>query len=132
METVVGFVLGDISVNGGVASNLVDNGNGNFSVTIDPAGDGNLTIDVAAAVANDAAGIANLAAAQFVCWTPTRPEDGVAVSEIVAIEIRAADGSARASSRTRAAAERTWSRLGIVGEAEVADMLARVRVALRR
>jgi hypothetical protein len=76
--------------------------------------------------------VGDLVAAQFLCWTPTRPGDGAAVSEIVAIEIRAPDGSARASSRTRETAERTWSRLGIVGEAEVADILGRVQSSLRR
>ncbi|RED94607.1 beta strand repeat-containing protein, partial [Marinoscillum furvescens] len=61
-EAVTGFVLGDVSVTNGSASGLVDNGDGTFDVTITPSGAGDISIDVAAGVAQDLAGNDNLAA----------------------------------------------------------------------
>jgi hypothetical protein len=63
-ETVTGLAVGDFTVGNGTASNLT--GSGQFyNVTITPAGDGPVTVDLAAGVANDAAGNGNTAATQF-------------------------------------------------------------------
>ncbi|MBO6797778.1 Ig-like domain-containing protein [Maricaulis sp.] len=64
-ETVTGFTVGEISVGNGAASGFSDDGGGAFSVTITPASDGTVAVDVAAAVAQDAAGNDNNAATQF-------------------------------------------------------------------
>ncbi|MEQ8435844.1 MAG: Ig-like domain-containing protein, partial [Oceanicaulis sp.] len=63
-ESVTGFALGDIAVGNGAASSLAGSG-AVYTATITPAADGAVTVDVAAAAANDAAGNANTAAAQF-------------------------------------------------------------------
>ena len=72
-EAVIGFVAGDITVAGGSVTNLIDNGNGNFTATIDAAADGNVTVDIAADVATDTAGNANNAASQFSTTVDTTP-----------------------------------------------------------
>ncbi|WP_419195342.1 beta strand repeat-containing protein, partial [Novipirellula herctigrandis] len=64
-ETVLGFTAGDIAVSGGSVTNLTDNANGSFTATIDASADGTVTVNVAADVADDAAGNANLAAAEY-------------------------------------------------------------------
>ena len=64
-ETVNGFESGDISVGNGSVSNLSDNGGGSYTASIDAASDGQVTVDVGAAVAQDAAGNDNTAASQF-------------------------------------------------------------------
>ena len=65
-ETVTGFVAGDVTVGGGsVQGLLTDNGNGNFSATILAAGEGTVTVDVAANGAQDSAGNLGLAATQL-------------------------------------------------------------------
>ncbi|MEE2527405.1 Ig-like domain-containing protein, partial [Hyphobacterium sp. HN65] len=63
-EDVTGFTLGEISVGNGSASNL--QGSGSFyTATITPTADGQVTVNVAANVAQDAAGNSNTAATQF-------------------------------------------------------------------
>ncbi|MCP4708079.1 MAG: VCBS repeat-containing protein, partial [Planctomycetes bacterium] len=64
-ETVTEFELADITVSNGAASNLIDNGNGQFTATIDASSDGQVTVDIAANVAQDQAGNNNNAASQF-------------------------------------------------------------------
>ncbi len=64
-EVVTGFTLADVTVVGGSVTNLVDDGNGIFTASIDAPADGTVTVDVAADVATDAAGNNNVAATQF-------------------------------------------------------------------
>jgi hypothetical protein len=65
-ESVVGFVAGDVNVGGGsVQGSLTDNGNGNFSATILAAGEGAVTIDIAANAAQDSAGNFSTVATQL-------------------------------------------------------------------
>ncbi|MEE2527410.1 Ig-like domain-containing protein, partial [Hyphobacterium sp. HN65] len=59
------FVLADLTVGNGTASNLSTSDNTTFSATITPSADGDVTVDVAADVATDAAGNNNTAATQF-------------------------------------------------------------------
>ncbi|WP_421791604.1 Ig-like domain-containing protein [Hyphobacterium sp.] len=76
-EDITGFELGDIVVGNGAASNIQDvstlppgidapqlDGN-SFTATITPAGDGDVTVNVAAGAVNDVVGNASSAAAQF-------------------------------------------------------------------
>jgi hypothetical protein len=63
-ESVTGFAVGDITVGNGSASNFAGSGD-TYTADITPAGDGAVTVDVAAGVAQDAAGNANTAATQF-------------------------------------------------------------------
>jgi gliding motility-associated-like protein len=65
-EDVTGFVIGDITVGNGSASNFVAVDGNTYTVDITPGGTGNITIDVAAGVAQDAAANSNTAAAQAV------------------------------------------------------------------
>ena len=77
-ETVIGFVQGDITVVNGSVTNVTDNGNGNFTATIDVTAAGQVTVDVAANVADDQAGNANVAAAQFsLTYAADQDQDGV-------------------------------------------------------
>ncbi|MEE2527392.1 Ig-like domain-containing protein, partial [Hyphobacterium sp. HN65] len=64
-EDVTGFVVGDISVGNGAASNFQATSATVYTATITPASDGAVTVDVAADVAADAAGNTNTAATQF-------------------------------------------------------------------
>ncbi|MGV6852641.1 MAG: Ig-like domain-containing protein, partial [bacterium] len=64
-EAVTGFALGDVTVGNGTASALVDNGGGNFGLTITPTADGAVTVDIAANIATDTAGNNNLVATQY-------------------------------------------------------------------
>jgi hypothetical protein len=64
-ETVTGFVVGDISAGNASLANFTDNGGGAFSVTVTPATDGTVTLNVAGSVAQDTAGNNNSAATQF-------------------------------------------------------------------
>ena len=63
-ESVTGFVIGDLTVGNGVASNFAGSGT-TYTATITPSADGAVTVDVAAAVAQDAASNTNTAATQF-------------------------------------------------------------------
>ncbi|WP_041649577.1 Ig-like domain-containing protein [Marivirga tractuosa] len=65
-EDVTGFVVGDITVGNGSASNFVAVDGNTYTVDITPSGAGNITVDVAANVAQDAAGNNNTAATQAV------------------------------------------------------------------
>jgi len=58
-ETVTGFVSGDLSVNNGSITAFTDLGNGLFEMTVEAAGDGDVTIELLAGVAEDAAGNAS-------------------------------------------------------------------------
>lgn len=60
-ETVAGFALADLAVTNGVAANLVDLGNGAFSVGVTPSADGTTTVSIAANAATDTAGNTSLA-----------------------------------------------------------------------
>ncbi|MFK8114760.1 MAG: Ig-like domain-containing protein [Rubripirellula sp.] len=55
-ETVTGFVLADLTLIGATSSNLVDNGGGQYSVTLTASGDGQVILIVPAGAAKDAAG----------------------------------------------------------------------------
>jgi Bacterial Ig-like domain/Divergent InlB B-repeat domain len=64
-EDVTGFVVGDISVGNGAASNFQATSASVYTATITPAADGDVTVDVAGSVATDAAGNDNTAATRF-------------------------------------------------------------------
>ena len=87
-ELVTGFDLGGIVVGNGTASNLVDHQDGTFDVTIAPASDGTVTVDVPADACTDLAGNESLAATTLsvvadpnapapVISGPTKPQKGV-------------------------------------------------------
>ncbi|WP_291516010.1 Ig-like domain-containing protein [Bdellovibrio sp. ArHS] len=63
-ENVAGFTLSDISVTNGVASEWVGSGT-TYSFTVAPSGQGPILVSVGAAVVTDAAGNANVAAANL-------------------------------------------------------------------
>jgi hypothetical protein len=63
-EDVIGFVVGDITVTGGTLSNFSGSG-ASYTVDVTPSGDGTITANVAAGVAQDEAGNDNEAATQF-------------------------------------------------------------------
>ena len=63
-EDVTGFELSDLTVGNGTASELAGSG-AIYTATITPAGDGAVTVDIAADVAEDAAGNGNTAATQL-------------------------------------------------------------------
>ncbi len=67
-EGVTGFALDDLTVGNGAASDLTGSGS-DYSVTITPAADGDVTVDLAAGAAEDVAGNENLAATQFTIGT---------------------------------------------------------------
>lgn len=67
-EDVTGFSLSDLTIANGTASNLTGSG-AEYTATITPSADGNVTVDIAAGAAEDAAGNLNLAATQFVIGT---------------------------------------------------------------
>ncbi|WP_109699322.1 Ig-like domain-containing protein [Chitinophaga deserti] len=64
-EAVAGFDVSDISITNGIVSNFVSNNSIFYSFTVTPVASGNVTINVAAGVANDAAGNGNAAAGQL-------------------------------------------------------------------
>ena len=63
-EDVTGFVVGDITITNGTASNFVAVDGNTYTADITPSGAGNLKIDVAAGVSQDAASNTNTAATQ--------------------------------------------------------------------
>lgn len=65
-ETVVGFAAGDITIGNGSVTGFTAVDGDTYSVTITPGGGGDITIDVAAGVANDVSGNPNEAAKQVV------------------------------------------------------------------
>jgi len=64
-EAVTGFVVGDITVGNGSAGNFVAVSTTVYTFDVTPAGQGAVTVDVAAAVAQDAAANGNAAATQY-------------------------------------------------------------------
>lgn len=64
-ESVVGFGPEDITVGNGTVNNLNQTGALDYNAEITPAGQGNVTVDVAAGVVQDAAGNVNTAAPQL-------------------------------------------------------------------
>jgi len=65
-EPVADFVIGDITVTNGAASNLATSDGTTYTADITPDGNGDITLDVAAAVAKDVSGNDNTAAAKVV------------------------------------------------------------------
>ncbi|WP_339605846.1 Ig-like domain-containing protein [uncultured Roseivirga sp.] len=63
-ESVTGFVIGDLTVDNGMASNFTGSGT-TYTATITPSADGAVTLNVIAGVAQDAASNTNTAATQF-------------------------------------------------------------------
>jgi len=63
-EPVTGFILSDISVNNGVASNFITVSSSNYTALITPTSDGLVTLNVNANVAQDISGNFNIAALQ--------------------------------------------------------------------
>ncbi|WP_372768537.1 Ig-like domain-containing protein [Pseudoalteromonas sp.] len=61
-EEVVGFDINDIVVSNASLSNFTNTGSGNYTLDVTPISDGSVTIDIAEAVAQDAAGNNNTAA----------------------------------------------------------------------
>ncbi len=73
-EDVTGFVVGDITVGNGSASNFTSVSANEYTADITPSGAGNITIDVAANVAEDSATNGNTAATQVtVAYDATAP-----------------------------------------------------------
>lgn len=72
-EDVTGFEVGELTVGNGAASNFNATSASVYTATITPASDGQVTVDVAAGVASDAAGNANTAATQFTITTDGTP-----------------------------------------------------------
>ncbi len=64
-EVVTGFELADITVGNGSAANLTNPSTTQYSVEITPTTEGEVTVDVTAGVAEDAAGNGNTVASQF-------------------------------------------------------------------
>ncbi|MCH8069291.1 MAG: hypothetical protein IID16_08525, partial [Candidatus Marinimicrobia bacterium] len=63
-ESVTGFVEGDITVGNGSVSNFTGSGT-TYTFYVTPSTDGDITVDIAAGVAQIAAGSDNTAASQF-------------------------------------------------------------------
>ena len=83
-EAVTGFALGDVEVGNGIASEFMEPTAGTvFTALITPTTDGEVTVDVAADAARDAAGNANTAATQARS-TYTAPDE--AAPKVVSIE----------------------------------------------
>ncbi|MCR6653487.1 MAG: tandem-95 repeat protein [Cellvibrionaceae bacterium] len=91
-ESVSNFVLGDITAANSTLSGFADNGGGNFSVIVTPTADGAVTLNVAAGVAQDAAGNNNTAATQL-----SRTYDGTAPTLSSSIP---ADGASNVAGNT--------------------------------
>ncbi len=64
-EAVTGFTAGDVSVTNSAISNFATSDNITYTFTVTPVASGNVTINVAANVANDVAGNSNIAAAEL-------------------------------------------------------------------
>ncbi len=78
-EAVTGFAVGDIAVGNGAASAFNATSTSVYTATITPASDGAVTLDVAANVAQDAAGNDNTAATQL---SVTNDETGPTVTGV--------------------------------------------------
>jgi hypothetical protein len=80
-EAVIGFTVGDISVSGGSLSNFSGSG-ASYTVDLTPSGDGPITIDIGAGVAQDLAGNGNTAASQFgIVYDATAPSVAISSDE---------------------------------------------------
>ena len=75
-ENVSGFDVGDISVSNATLANFIVVDGNTYRVDITPIGAGNITIDVAGAVAQDGAGNDNTAATQAVTTFDNTSPDG--------------------------------------------------------
>ncbi len=64
-EPVTGFVLGEITVVNGLVTNLVDNGGGTYTATIDVASDGIVNVKIPAGAADDLNGNASVASNSY-------------------------------------------------------------------
>ncbi len=98
-EPVTGFAAGDVTVSHGAAGNLRGTG-AVYRVEITPDGGGDVTLDVAADVARDAAGNGNRAAAQVIV-----PYDGTGITrpvKNVTDPVFTSDGAATARENGRA------------------------------
>ncbi|MEG4391178.1 Ig-like domain-containing protein, partial [Microcoleus sp. BROC3] len=71
-ESVTGFIATGVNVTNGIVSNFAGSGS-NYTFTVTPNADGNVTVDVPAAIATDTAGNNNTAATQL-----TRTSDATA------------------------------------------------------
>lgn len=77
-EEVENFILSDISVSNGTASNLNSTGNPVFTVDITPDSDGDVYVDIPSGVAQDLAGNDNNAANQYsIVYDGTSPEPSI-------------------------------------------------------
>ncbi len=82
-EDVNDFVIGDIVVGNGAASNFVAVDGNTYTALITPTSDGNVTIDVNAGVATDDSGNSNTAATQAVTdFDGTQPSVAISSSEV--------------------------------------------------
>jgi len=82
-EAVSGFSLTDITVGNGSAANLTTSDNITWTADIIPAGNGAVTVDIAAGVAADAVGNANTAASQYsIMYDGAQP--AVVIASVVA------------------------------------------------
>ena len=78
LEGVYGFVDSDVTLGNGALSNFAGaDGDAVFTFDLTPAGDGLVTVDIAAAVCTDEAGSDNLAAAQYSITYDGTPPDVV-------------------------------------------------------
>lgn len=73
-EGVTGFVVWDITVGNGAASNLAAGEGSTYTFNVTPTAEGEVTVDIASDVAEDAAGNGNTAATQFsITYTAAPP-----------------------------------------------------------
>ncbi|MCK5171250.1 MAG: hypothetical protein KAQ75_15335, partial [Bacteroidales bacterium] len=83
-EVVTGFTSGDITVvNGSITDSTEITANTVWTMTIEPVTDGDVTVDVSAGLAQDAAGNANTAADQFSIYY----DSGVGFEDMIPYEI---------------------------------------------
>jgi len=72
-ENVTGFELGDITVGNGAAGNFVAVNGRTYTFDVTPSGDGQVTVNIAAGVAHDAAGNGNTAGTFSIVYDTTPP-----------------------------------------------------------
>ena len=78
-RTVIGFEANDLTLGNGTLSNYSGSGT-TYTFDITPSGDGTVTVDIAASVAQDEAGNDNAAATQFsITYDGTAPTTGVVI-----------------------------------------------------
>ncbi len=64
-EDITGFDINDIIIGNGIKNNFIEINTKRYIIEVTPASSGNVTVDIAGSVAQDAAGNGNTAAAQF-------------------------------------------------------------------